>query len=126
NVIQANTLYPAAQAGLNNPFWNAPQPFFGNQVVGQVLKRESAQVNLNFQWGPTINQVYLFQTQQHLPLPHLRREPLPFPATGFSKAQRESGFPSISGSPSVHQEESHPFASLPAACCTTLLPLCEP
>jgi multiple sugar transport system substrate-binding protein len=58
NVIQANTLYPAAQAGLNNPFWNAPQPFFGNQVVGQVLKRESAEVNLNFQWGPTINQVY--------------------------------------------------------------------
>ena len=58
NVIQANTLYPAAQAGLNNPFWNAPQPFFGNQVVGQVLKQESAEVNVNFQWGPTTSQVF--------------------------------------------------------------------
>jgi multiple sugar transport system substrate-binding protein len=58
NVIQANTLYPADQAGFNNPFWTAPQPFFGNQVVGQVLKQESTEVNLNFQWGPTINQVY--------------------------------------------------------------------
>jgi multiple sugar transport system substrate-binding protein len=58
NVIQANTLYPADKAGLDNPFWNTPQPFFGNQVVGQVLKQESAEVNVNFQWGPTTNQVY--------------------------------------------------------------------
>jgi multiple sugar transport system substrate-binding protein len=58
NVIQANTLYPADKAGLDNPFWTTPQPFFGNQVVGQVLKQESGEVNVNFQWGPTTNQVY--------------------------------------------------------------------
>jgi multiple sugar transport system substrate-binding protein len=58
NVIRASTLYPAAQAGLDNPFWNTPQPFFGNQVVGQVLKQESAKVDVNFQWGPTTSQVY--------------------------------------------------------------------
>ncbi len=58
NVITGSTLYPADQAGLNNPFWSAPQPFFGNQVVGQVLKQESAEVNVNFQWGPTTSQVY--------------------------------------------------------------------
>ncbi len=58
NVIRASTLYPADQAGLDNPFWNTPQPFFGNQVVGQVLKQVSAEVDVNFQWGPTTSQVY--------------------------------------------------------------------
>ena len=58
NIIQGSTLYPVDTAGLDNPFWKTPQPFFGNQVVGQVLKQESAEVNVNFQWGPTTSQVY--------------------------------------------------------------------
>jgi len=58
NIIQGSTLYPVDTAGLDNPFWKTPQPFFGNQVVGQVLKQESAEVNVNFQWGPTTSQVF--------------------------------------------------------------------
>src|SRR6266480_112814 len=58
NIIQGSTLYPVDKAGLDNPFWKTPQPFFGNQVVGQVLKQESAEVNVNFQWGPTTSQVF--------------------------------------------------------------------
>jgi multiple sugar transport system substrate-binding protein len=58
NVIKASTLYPADQAGLDNPFWSTPLPFIGNQVVGPVLKQESAEVDINFQWGPTTSQVY--------------------------------------------------------------------
>ncbi|GCE20815.1 hypothetical protein [Dictyobacter kobayashii] len=37
---------------------NGPQPFFGNQNVGALFKVASQHVNANYQWGPTINQVY--------------------------------------------------------------------
>lgn len=57
-VIQGSTLYPADIAGLSNAVWTASQPFFGNQVVGTVLKQESSEVNVNFQWGPTTSQLF--------------------------------------------------------------------
>ncbi len=57
-IIKGSTLYPADKAGLDNPFWSTPQPFFGNQVVGTVLKQLSSQVNNNFQWGPTTSQLF--------------------------------------------------------------------
>ena len=37
---------------------NGPNPFFGNQALGPLFKQASTQVNVNFQWGPTIDQVY--------------------------------------------------------------------
>ncbi len=37
---------------------NSPQPFFGNQVINQVFSDSAKQVNVNFQWGPTMEQVY--------------------------------------------------------------------
>ncbi len=57
-MIKGAAIYPAHQASLSSPLLNAPQPFYGNQVVGQVFKAGATQVNVNFQWGPTINQVY--------------------------------------------------------------------
>ena len=57
-MIKINSSYPALQSALDSPLVNAPQPFFGNQVLGSVFKQASAQVNANFQWGPTMNQVY--------------------------------------------------------------------
>jgi multiple sugar transport system substrate-binding protein len=49
---------PADQAMLDSPLLNSPQPFYGNQNLGQLFKQASTQVNTNFQWGPTMNQVY--------------------------------------------------------------------
>ena len=57
-MIKVNSSYPALQSALDSPLVNAPQPFFGNQVLGSVFKDASAHVNVNFQWGPTMNQVY--------------------------------------------------------------------
>lgn len=57
-MIKGAAIYPANLASLSSPLLNAPQPFYGNQVIGQVFKAGSTQVDVNFQWGPTINQVY--------------------------------------------------------------------
>jgi multiple sugar transport system substrate-binding protein len=57
-MITGAAIYPANQSSLTSPLLNAPQPFYGNQVIGQVFKAGSTQVDVNFQWGPTINQVY--------------------------------------------------------------------
>ncbi|HZR41051.1 MAG TPA: sugar ABC transporter substrate-binding protein, partial [Ktedonobacteraceae bacterium] len=37
---------------------NSPQPYYGNQVVNQVFQQVSGQVDINFQWGPTMDQVF--------------------------------------------------------------------
>ncbi|HYU71595.1 MAG TPA: sugar ABC transporter substrate-binding protein [Ktedonobacteraceae bacterium] len=57
-MIKNQGIYPAYQPALDSPSLSNPQPFFGNQTVGPVFKDASAHVNVNFQWGPTINQVY--------------------------------------------------------------------
>lgn len=57
-MIKGAAIYPAYQASLDSPLLNGPQPYYGNQVIGQVFKQGSTQVDVNFQWGPTINQVY--------------------------------------------------------------------
>ncbi len=57
-MIKGNSIYPAYQASLNSPLVNGPQPFFGNENIGMLFKSESQHVNVNFQWGPTIDQVY--------------------------------------------------------------------
>ena len=50
--------YPALLSALSSPTLNSPQPFFGNQVINQVFSTSSKEVNVNFQWGPSMQQVY--------------------------------------------------------------------
>src|SRR5207248_4131839 len=57
-MIKGNNIYPAYQPALSSPLVSGPQAFFGNQDIGQIFKEGSTRVNVNFQWGPTINQVY--------------------------------------------------------------------
>ncbi|TME13619.1 MAG: hypothetical protein E6I80_01915 [Chloroflexi bacterium] len=45
-------------SALSSPTLNSPQPFFGNQVINQVFSSSAKQVNVNFQWGPSMQQVY--------------------------------------------------------------------
>ena len=50
--------YPALLSALSSSTVNSPQPFFGNQVINQVFSDSAKQVNINFQWGPSMVQVY--------------------------------------------------------------------
>jgi len=50
--------YPALLSALSSPTLNSPQPFFGNQVINQVFSDSAKHVNVNFQWGPSMQQVY--------------------------------------------------------------------
>jgi multiple sugar transport system substrate-binding protein len=58
DMIKGSAIYPANQTMLNSPLVNGPQSFFGNQNVGVLFLEASKHVDVNFQWGPTINQVY--------------------------------------------------------------------
>jgi multiple sugar transport system substrate-binding protein len=58
DMITGNNIYPAYQPALASPLVNGPQSFFGNQNINAVFKQASTQVDVNFQWGPTMNQVY--------------------------------------------------------------------
>jgi len=50
--------YPALLSALSSTTVNSPQPFFGNQVINQIFSDSAKQVSVNFQWGPTMAQVY--------------------------------------------------------------------
>ncbi len=50
--------YPALLSALSSSTINSPRPFFGNQVINEVFEEGATQVNENFVWGPTMNQVY--------------------------------------------------------------------
>ncbi len=50
--------YPALLSALSSSAVNSPQPFFGDQVINQVFQQGATQVNENFTWGPTMDQVY--------------------------------------------------------------------
>ena len=50
--------YPALLSALSSSTVNSAQPFFGNQVINQVFSNSAKQVNVNFQWGPSMQQVY--------------------------------------------------------------------
>src|SRR6266699_4831813 len=58
DMIKGNNIYPAYQPASDSPLVNMPQAFFGNQAIGSLFKETSAHVNVNFQWGPTMDQVY--------------------------------------------------------------------
>ena len=57
-MIKGASIYPAYQPALDSPLLNTPQPFYGNQTIGPLFKDASQHVDVNFQWGPTIDQVY--------------------------------------------------------------------
>jgi multiple sugar transport system substrate-binding protein len=57
-MIKGNNIFPAHQADLSSPLVNGPQSFFGKQNIGALFKTESEHVDVNFQWGPTVDQVY--------------------------------------------------------------------
>jgi len=50
--------YPALTSALSSSAVNSPQPYFGKQVINQVFSDSAKQVNVNFQWGPSMEQVY--------------------------------------------------------------------
>ncbi len=50
--------YPALLTSLSSATINAPQPFFGGQVINQVFQQGATQVDETFTWGPTMDQVY--------------------------------------------------------------------
>jgi multiple sugar transport system substrate-binding protein len=57
-MIKAGNIFPSYAPALNSPSVNGPNAFFGGQAIGPLFKQASTQVNVNFQWGPTIDQVY--------------------------------------------------------------------
>jgi multiple sugar transport system substrate-binding protein len=57
-MIQGANIYPAYQPALSSSLLNGPQAFYGNQDVDAIFKQASPEVNVKFQWGPTMNQVY--------------------------------------------------------------------
>lgn len=57
-MVNGAALYPALTSALSSPTVNSPQPYYGNQVVNQVFQQVSTQVDTNFQWGPTMDQVF--------------------------------------------------------------------
>lgn len=51
-------LYPASISGENTPAVNAPNAYYGGQVVNQVFADAGKGVDTSWQWGPTMVTVY--------------------------------------------------------------------
>ena len=56
--VKGTALYPALKSVLDSSSVNQPVAFYGNQVVNKVFGQASQHVNLSFQWGPTMDQVF--------------------------------------------------------------------
>ncbi|TMD23899.1 MAG: extracellular solute-binding protein [Chloroflexi bacterium] len=57
-MIKAVSIFTADQPASDSPVLDSPQPYFGNQNYFPIFKQATTEVNTNFTWGPTINQVY--------------------------------------------------------------------
>jgi multiple sugar transport system substrate-binding protein len=57
-MIKGANIYPAYLPALDSPLVNGTNAFFGNQAIDAIFKDGSAHVDANFQWGPTVDQVY--------------------------------------------------------------------
>jgi multiple sugar transport system substrate-binding protein len=57
-MIKGASIFPADAAEDSSSLLTSPVAFYGNQTIFQLFKQASAEVNVNFQWGPTIDQVY--------------------------------------------------------------------
>ncbi|WP_406347598.1 sugar ABC transporter substrate-binding protein [Streptomyces sp. NBC_00144] len=55
-LIKDTGIYPAATAGLDRPALSEPDPFYGGQKIYDVFKKESAQIDTSWKWGPTMTQ----------------------------------------------------------------------
>jgi multiple sugar transport system substrate-binding protein len=58
DMITGASIFPADQQADSSSLLSGPVAYYGNQAVFQLFKNASPEVNVNFQWGPTINQVY--------------------------------------------------------------------
>ncbi len=58
DMVQGAQLYPALQSALTSSYINQPSAFYGGQNIYQVFQTVSSNVDVNFQWGPTMNQVF--------------------------------------------------------------------
>jgi multiple sugar transport system substrate-binding protein len=57
-MIQGAQLYPALTSALGTPATDAVKKFYGGQDIFSTFQQISNTVNVNFQWGPTMNQVF--------------------------------------------------------------------
>ncbi|GAC1358783.1 MAG: extracellular solute-binding protein [Ktedonobacteraceae bacterium] len=57
-MIAGAQLYPALQSALDSPADKATQAFYSGQDINQVFKDASNHVDVNFQWGPTMSDVF--------------------------------------------------------------------
>ena len=58
DMITGASIFPANQAADSSSLLSGPVAFYGNQTIFQLFKSASPEVNVSFQWGPTVNQVY--------------------------------------------------------------------
>ena len=57
-MIKAVSIFTADQPASDSRVLDSPQHYFGNQNYFPIFKQATTEVNTNFTWGPTINQVY--------------------------------------------------------------------
>ena len=57
-MVQGAQLYPALTSALGSPASDAVKKFYGGQDIFSTFQKISSNVNVNFQWGPTMNQVF--------------------------------------------------------------------
>lgn len=58
NMVAGAQLYPALQSALSAPAVKSTTDFYGGQDINQIFKTASQNVDVNFQWGPTMNDVF--------------------------------------------------------------------
>ncbi|HLG76200.1 MAG TPA: sugar ABC transporter substrate-binding protein [Ktedonobacteraceae bacterium] len=57
-MVKAAQLYPALSSALNAPTVDSTAKFYSGQDINSVFKDASQNVDVNFQWGPTMNDVF--------------------------------------------------------------------
>jgi multiple sugar transport system substrate-binding protein len=63
-MVQNAQLYPALQSALSAPTPKDTVTFYSGQDINQVFKDASQHVDVNFQWGPTMNDVFTTMADQ--------------------------------------------------------------
>ncbi|GAC1424090.1 MAG: extracellular solute-binding protein [Ktedonobacteraceae bacterium] len=58
SMITTAQIFPALTSALNTPTSDAVKTFYSGQDVFSLFKDASNNVDVNFQWGPTMNQVF--------------------------------------------------------------------
>lgn len=58
DMVVGAQLYPALQSALSAPTPDSTKTFYGGQDINQIFQAASANVDVHFQWGPTMNNVF--------------------------------------------------------------------